>query len=71
MKTRVQGSDGGPAVPVPRPLSNSSTPLLGSDRLMALVHPNPYRTTLSTVIYSYRHEGIGVFFRGLAPTLVR
>ncbi|KAK7685802.1 hypothetical protein QCA50_011148 [Cerrena zonata] len=32
---------------------------------------NPYRNTWSTVVHSYRQEGFGVFFRGLAPTLVR
>ncbi|KAI0765591.1 mitochondrial carrier [Trametes elegans] len=32
---------------------------------------NPYRTTWSTIVASYRAEGLGVFFRGLAPTLVR
>ena len=32
---------------------------------------NPYRSTWSTVVASYRAEGLGVFFRGLAPTLIR
>ncbi|KAG5734748.1 hypothetical protein E4T56_gene15467 [Termitomyces sp. T112] len=32
---------------------------------------NLYRTTVSTIINSYRAEGISVFFRGLAPTLLR
>lgn len=32
---------------------------------------NPYRNTWSTVVHSYRQDGLGVFFRGLAPTLVR
>ncbi|KAI0323667.1 mitochondrial carrier [Cubamyces sp. BRFM 1775] len=32
---------------------------------------NPYRTTWSTIVASYRAEGLGVFFRGLAPTLIR
>lgn len=31
----------------------------------------PYRTTWSTIVHSYRTEGIRVFFRGLAPTLIR
>ncbi|TBU39319.1 mitochondrial carrier [Dichomitus squalens] len=30
-----------------------------------------YRSTWSTIIASYRAEGVGVFFRGLAPTLIR
>lgn len=32
---------------------------------------NPYRTTLSTIINSYRAEGISVFYKGLSPTLIR
>ena len=32
---------------------------------------HPYQTTLSTIINSYRAEGITVFFRGLSPTLIR
>ena len=32
---------------------------------------NPYRSTWSTIVASYRAEGFGVFFRGLAPTLIR
>ncbi|KAL1938184.1 hypothetical protein VTO73DRAFT_11828 [Trametes versicolor] len=32
---------------------------------------NPYRTMWSTIVASYRAEGLGVFFRGLAPTLIR
>ncbi|KAI0047153.1 mitochondrial carrier [Auriscalpium vulgare] len=31
----------------------------------------PYRSTLSTIAHSYRTEGPGVFFHGLAPTLIR
>lgn len=32
---------------------------------------NPYRNTWSTIVTSYKDEGIRVFFRGLAPTLIR
>ena len=32
---------------------------------------NPYRSTLSTIVWSYRQEGLGVFFRGLMPTIIR
>ncbi|KAF8184484.1 carnitine/acyl carnitine carrier, partial [Pholiota molesta] len=32
---------------------------------------NPYRSTWSTIVHSYRNEGMGVFWRGLAPTLIR
>ncbi|KIY67114.1 carnitine/acyl carnitine carrier [Cylindrobasidium torrendii FP15055 ss-10] len=31
----------------------------------------PYRTIWGTVVHSYREEGVRVFFRGLAPTLIR
>jgi len=36
--------------------------------------PSPrgtYNTVISTVIQSYREEGLRVFFRGLSPTLIR
>ncbi|KIP01222.1 hypothetical protein PHLGIDRAFT_131326 [Phlebiopsis gigantea 11061_1 CR5-6] len=32
---------------------------------------NPYRNMLSTIVNSYRQEGLGVFFHGLKPTLIR
>ncbi|KAG0698182.1 carnitine/acyl carnitine carrier [Suillus ampliporus] len=32
---------------------------------------NPYRTTMSTIRHSYRTDGVGVFVRGLSPTLLR
>ncbi|THU97680.1 mitochondrial carrier [Dendrothele bispora CBS 962.96] len=32
---------------------------------------HPYQTTWSTIVNSYRAEGVRVFFRGLAPTLIR
>lgn len=32
---------------------------------------NPYRTTISTILHSYRTGGAGVFFRGLSPTMLR
>lgn len=34
-------------------------------------HLHPYRSVLSTIVHSYRTEGVGVFFRGLGPTLIR
>ncbi|CCM06655.1 uncharacterized protein FIBRA_08939 [Fibroporia radiculosa] len=34
-------------------------------------YDNPYRTTWSTIAASYRAGGLAVFFRGLAPTLIR
>ncbi|KAG2021029.1 carnitine/acyl carnitine carrier, variant 3 [Coprinopsis cinerea AmutBmut pab1-1] len=54
-----------------------STPLLHGllpERTVAKVVPrdtNPYRSTWSTIVNSYRSEGVGVFFRGLSPTLIR
>ncbi|KAL5531173.1 hypothetical protein ACEPAG_4049 [Sanghuangporus baumii] len=32
---------------------------------------HPYRNTLSTIVNSYRSEGIACFFRGLTPTIIR
>ncbi|KAL5513443.1 hypothetical protein ACEPAH_3842 [Sanghuangporus vaninii] len=32
---------------------------------------HPYRNTLSTIINSYRSEGVACFFRGLTPTIIR
>ncbi|PPR05226.1 hypothetical protein CVT24_010332 [Panaeolus cyanescens] len=56
--------------------TTASTPLLSGNHVK--IHtstsnppPNPYRTMTSTIIHSYQTEGIRVFFRGLAPTLIR
>ncbi|KIM39611.1 hypothetical protein M413DRAFT_193953 [Hebeloma cylindrosporum] len=81
VKTRVQGSQaipiqipalevagahsGGSVIPL-----SPSTPLLQSPA-MVMRDSNPYRTTWSTIVYSYPNEGPGVFFRGLSPTLIR
>lgn len=35
------------------------------------IRANPYRTTLSTILASYRSEGLRVFVRGLSPTVIR
>ncbi|KAJ6561200.1 carnitine/acyl carnitine carrier [Mycena vulgaris] len=61
VKTRVQGS--GPGV----------VPSIGTASLLAGAPPsaNPYRTTWSAIVQSYRNEGLRVFYRGLAPTLIR
>ncbi|TFK73731.1 carnitine/acyl carnitine carrier [Pluteus cervinus] len=64
VKTRVQGSEGFSGAP-----PNPGTHLLNDAHTNTI--PNPYRTTLSTIIHSYRNEGIGVFFHGLTPTLIR
>ncbi|KDR80921.1 hypothetical protein GALMADRAFT_153318 [Galerina marginata CBS 339.88] len=71
VKTRVQGSQPMPvistaALALPPGMSQ---PLLARD--IVVKDMNPYRTTLSTIIHSYRNEGVGVFFRGLSPTLIR
>jgi len=80
VKTRIQGSDWiasdisnstsgqslerarliGPTVPI--------QPCLGD---AAKYKDQLYRTTLSTIVNSYREEGISVFYRGLTPTLIR
>ncbi|KAF8815430.1 carnitine/acyl carnitine carrier [Phlegmacium glaucopus] len=73
VKTRMQGSQpmlAPSAASAVSPNTHSTTPLLGQPS-PALRDTNPYRTILSTIIHSYRTEGIGVFFRGLSPTLIR
>ena len=32
---------------------------------------NPYRNMFSTIVHSYRQEGLRVFFHGLKPTVIR
>ncbi|KAF8989848.1 mitochondrial carrier domain-containing protein [Cyathus striatus] len=87
VKTRIQGTEySRPHAPLPAaPMHiSSSTPLLGTaastdtvpvrggaDPISSASQLNPYRTTWSTIVNSYRAEGLGVFFRGLAPTLIR
>ncbi|KAJ7156899.1 carnitine/acyl carnitine carrier [Mycena crocata] len=60
VKTRVQGS--GPSALSPLPAGTPASPLLAV---------NPYHTTWSAITHSYRTEGMRVFYRGLAPTLIR
>ncbi|KAG5652728.1 hypothetical protein H0H81_003927 [Sphagnurus paluster] len=62
VKTRIQSSN---------VEASARIPLLGSLQPMHSVDTNPYRTILSTIVNSYRADGLGVFFRGLAPTLIR
>ncbi|KAJ7493363.1 carnitine/acyl carnitine carrier [Mycena galericulata] len=65
VKTRVQGS--GPHLP-----RSSVSPLLAGSSSTSRAGPvNPYRTTWSAIINSYRSEGLRVFYIGLAPTLIR
>ncbi|KAJ7807250.1 carnitine/acyl carnitine carrier, partial [Mycena olivaceomarginata] len=60
--TRVQGSGPGAL------LSPGTAPIVGGAETPVV---NPYRTTWSTIVHSYRAEGLLVFYRGLAPTLIR
>ncbi|GLB41531.1 putative mitochondrial carrier (TC 2.A.29) family protein [Lyophyllum shimeji] len=66
VKTRMQGTER----PLPR-APPPNTPLLSSSPAVAAADADPYRTTLSTIVNSYRAEGLSVFFRGLSPTLIR
>ncbi|KAJ7355677.1 carnitine/acyl carnitine carrier [Mycena albidolilacea] len=62
VKTRVQGSGPGAL------LSPGTAPIIGGAETPVV---NPYCTTWSTIVHSYRAEGLLVFYRGLAPTLIR
>ncbi|KAF5379513.1 hypothetical protein D9615_006523 [Tricholomella constricta] len=83
VKTRMQGTD---ALLPPPTVNNALTPLLGTTTptsnvntlrpppppsLLTRNDTHPYRTTLSTIVNSYRADGLRVFYRGLAPTLIR
>lgn len=78
VKTRVQGTPWTPAITSnsvdyserARLLESPSPPNPRNPGVAAHQY-NPYRTTLSTIIFSYRNEGIAVFYRGLVPTLIR
>jgi solute carrier family 25 (mitochondrial carnitine/acylcarnitine transporter), member 20/29 len=71
VKTRMQGTPQRYTVPqkhqidVARPISLTRRLTLNA------LESDPYRTVTSTIVNSYRAEGMGVFFRGLAPTLIR
>lgn len=77
IKTRIQGSE--PTLAAIRPVATADrVPLIRPMKHRphtttppAIYQDNPYRTTLSTIVNSYRAEGRGVFYRGLAPTLIR
>ncbi|KAF8888068.1 mitochondrial carrier domain-containing protein [Infundibulicybe gibba] len=77
VKTRIQGSEPLP-LRSPSPLGVSSvqsftpTPAVDFAGTPLLGHQvDPYRSTISTFINLYHEEGVGVFFHGLAPTLIR
>ncbi|KAF6758158.1 carnitine/acyl carnitine carrier [Ephemerocybe angulata] len=83
VKTRIQASHPiyathGPGVGQAKgaaatALASYRTPLLGAIRLFSSGPKdlNPYRSTWSTIVHSYKAEGPRVFFRGLSPTLIR
>ncbi|KAK0188363.1 carnitine/acyl carnitine carrier [Armillaria mellea] len=66
VKTRMQSTESSYT-------SSISSPNTGLNPSAPLLPPraNPYRTVLSTIFASYQAEGLAVFFRGLAPTLIR
>lgn len=66
VKTRIQGTDW---TPNPSTTITKRSHLTGNNVLEG--HVNPYRTTISTIVNSYKAEGVAVFYRGLAPTLIR
>ncbi|KAG6917094.1 hypothetical protein DXG01_003914 [Tephrocybe rancida] len=67
IKTRIQGTERG------RLLASrtAQSPSTNSKRILRLDEIHPYHSTMSTILHSYRTEGGSVFFRGLAPTLIR
>ncbi len=77
VKTRMQGTAQGYSVLQTHELevTRSQSPLLAqrptSLHTIGAPDSDPYRSVVSTIINSYRAEGLGVFFRGLAPTIIR
>ncbi|KIK50350.1 hypothetical protein GYMLUDRAFT_101310 [Collybiopsis luxurians FD-317 M1] len=81
VKTRMQGTEGSSlsASSFTRSATSTSsssavTPIwsqMYSTKATPSSSANPYRSTWSTIVHSYRTEGIQVFFRGLSPTLIR
>ncbi|KAF8634656.1 hypothetical protein AX15_000795 [Amanita polypyramis BW_CC] len=76
VKTRMQGTPQGysalrihtPDTPrwVPSQPLTHATPAINPEPII-----DPYRSLTTTIVNSYRAEGMGVFFRGLAPTVIR
>ena len=64
VKTRMQGGEDVPQVS----LHDLQVPLISA---RPTLDTNPYQTIVSTIIHSYHTEGVGVFFLGLAPTIIR
>ncbi|KAJ3934132.1 MAG: carnitine/acyl carnitine carrier [Lentinula lateritia] len=78
VKTRIQGTESPHLTQSAsiRPLLTSSPAShLGLSQMYSTKATpsshHPYRTTWSTIVNSYRSEGMPVFFRGLSPTLIR
>ncbi|KAH7910471.1 carnitine/acyl carnitine carrier [Hygrophoropsis aurantiaca] len=74
VKTRIQSCDYTPVehrhtLPLRAPLIDTRNP--AATEAITRYADNPYRTIFSTIVNSYRSEGPGVFFKGLAPTLIR
>ncbi|KAF7309474.1 hypothetical protein MIND_00318200 [Mycena indigotica] len=65
VKTRIQGTG--------LVIEPALAPLLGTTVAQNLntMNTNPYQNTWSAIVNSYRNEGLAVFYRGLAPTLIR
>jgi len=85
VKTRVQGTEWSPRPSATIHYQNSLTsptqlqslltsqtsPRPSTISVLSDIVDNPYRTTRTTIVNSYRAEGLGVFYRGLAPTLIK
>ena len=72
VKTRMQGTPQRyPALQKPELETARLITSLSRRPTLNALDSDPYRTLTSTIVNSYRAEGMGVFFRGLAPTLIR
>jgi len=77
IKTRMQGVDeqipsiACPPTALPSPFTANSPLLSRTYAANAATSVNPYRTMWSTIVNSYRSEGIQVFYKGLSPALIR
>ncbi|EIW75130.1 mitochondrial carrier [Coniophora puteana RWD-64-598 SS2] len=62
---------GAPTSFAPLPSSPLTSPPGSPPSARYAMEDNPYRTVRSTIVNSYRSEGVGVFVRGLSPTVIR
>ncbi|KAK2467360.1 hypothetical protein APHAL10511_000595 [Amanita phalloides] len=67
VKTRMQGT----LNPHELDPTESTSLLPPDDDAITIRKVNPYQTVISTIINSYKEEGISVFFHGLGVTLIR